>query len=84
MSEFYRMRDIDNRDDDGTPFEVTAPTLAEFIPYVDGPLRGDVIGADGAESVDAAIDYLRRERFDLAAQELRGVGVYISVGVSDG
>lgn len=83
MSESYRLQDSDNRDDSGAAFEFEVPTLAEMIPYVDGALRGDVIGAGGAESVDATIGYLRRERFDLAEQELRRLGVYISVEVSD-
>lgn len=39
--EMYRLRDIDNRGDDGAPFEFTVPTLTEVVPYVDGPLRGD-------------------------------------------
>ena len=82
MSESYRLRDMDNRDDDGAPFEFTTNTLAEMIPYVDGPLRSDV-AVDGIEAVDGAIDYLRRERFDLAKQELRNLGVYISVEVGD-
>jgi len=74
---------MDNRDDSGAAFEFEVPTLAEMIPYVDGALRGDVTAASGAESVDATIGYLRRERYDLAEQELRRLGVYISVEVSD-
>lgn len=82
-SEAYTLRDIDNRDEDGAPFEFTVSTLAEMIPYVDGALRGDVLGS-GVEHIDVAIDYLRRERFDLAEQELRKVGVYIRLEVLEG
>lgn len=82
MSEFYRLRDIDNRDDAGAPFEFDVPTLAEMVPYVDGPLRGDV--HEGSHwHVNAAIDALRREWFPTAEEHLRAVGVYISLEVRD-
>lgn len=59
MSEYYVLRDIDNRDDAGAPWECGSPTLAGFIEYVDGPLRGDLTN-DGAKGVaDEAIDALR-------------------------
>lgn len=78
MTEEYLLQDPDNRDEDGAPLVLRASLLAEFIPYVDGPLRSDT-HERGLEHVDSAIDYLRRERFDLAEQELRKVGVYISL-----
>lgn len=37
----YTLRDIDNRDDDWTPFEATG-TLAELAGYIDGPLLADL------------------------------------------
>ena len=78
MSEFYVLKDMDNRDEDQRPFEVKAPTLAEFVGYVDGPLRSDV-REEARESVDEAIDALRRENFPLAQQWLRELGVYLSL-----
>lgn len=82
MSESYRLQDSDNRDDSGAAFEFEVPTLAEMIPYVDGALRGDV--HEGSHwHIDRAVEALRRERFDLAQQELRSVGVYITLEMSD-
>ena len=77
MSEYYVLRDMDNRGGDGDPWETTSSTLSGFIGYVDGPLRGDVTTDAGREAVDEAIDALRRENFPLAEQRLREVGVYI-------
>ena len=77
MSEWYVLRDVDNRDGDGEPWDTTSDQLAGFIGYVDGPLRSDVTTDEGREAVDEAIDALRREDFPLAEQRLREVGVYI-------
>lgn len=41
MSTTYTLRDIDNRDDDGAPWETTA-TLPELAGYIDGPLLSDL------------------------------------------
>lgn len=41
MSTTYTLRDIDNRDDDWTPFETTGP-LPELAGYIDGPLLSDL------------------------------------------
>ncbi|MCM1011921.1 hypothetical protein [Brevibacterium sp. XM4083] len=48
-STMWRMRDTDNRDDDGGPYEiVNYPT--EIAEYVDGPVRSDLtFHADSAE-----------------------------------
>lgn len=82
MSEIYRLRDIDNRDDTGAPFEFTVPTLTEMIPYVDGPLRSDIWNPEGKETIDEAVDALRREWFPTAEARLRELGVYISLEVN--
>ena len=79
MSETYCLRDMDNRDDDGVPFEFSVPTLAEMIPYVDGALRGDVRDPEGQEAVDEAVDALRREWFQTAQARLKELGVYIDL-----
>lgn len=81
MSEQYKLRDIDNRDDSGAPFEFTVASLAEMVPYVDGTLRGDVHDPEGREAVDEAVDALRREWFPTAEARLRELGVYISLEV---
>ena len=79
MGEHYLLLDLDNRDDDGNGFHIKATSLAEFIPYVAGPLRGDMTGPEGREHCENAIDYLRRERFDLARQALQECGVCLSI-----
>lgn len=83
MSENYVLRDIDNRDDDGAPYEFTVTSLAEMIPYVDGPLRSDITGAEEREELDETIEHLRRERFDLAEPRLRELGVYIRLEIGE-
>lgn len=74
----YLLRDRDNRDDDWAPWEIRAKMLAEFVPYVDGPLRGDVRGDEGIDAVDRAVRALTAEDFAVAESSLRRVGVYIS------
>ncbi|MBG6083259.1 hypothetical protein [Zhihengliuella flava] len=80
-TELYRLRDLDNRDENGAPFEFSVPTLTEMIPYVDGPLRSDMTSDEGHGRVDQAIDALRRENFPVAEQRLRECGVYINLEV---
>lgn len=76
--EVYRLCDIDNRDEDGAPHEFTAPTLAAIIPYIDGAVRADVVfGA--RDHVDAAVDALCRENYELARQHLREIGCYLTL-----
>ena len=77
MSEYYVLRDVDNRDDQGEPWETESPTLAGFISYVDGPLREDLATNEAKEKCDEAIEALRRENFPTAQEHLRQLGVYI-------
>lgn len=79
MGEHYLLLDFENRDDDGSGFHIKATSLAEFIPYVAGPLRDDMTGLEGREHCEDVIDYLRRERFDLARQALQQCGVHLSI-----
>ncbi|AOE44083.1 hypothetical protein SEA_BLINO_67 [Gordonia phage Blino] len=44
----WRLRDVDNRGPDGEPHEVTGAPK-DLIAYLDGPVRRDLIGAQGAE-----------------------------------
>lgn len=78
MTEYYILRDMDNRDEYQRPFEVKAPTLTELVGYVDGPVRGYVDEED-RDVVDEAIDALRRENFPMAQQWLRELGVYLNL-----
>lgn len=82
MSEYYVLRDVDNRGDDGEPWEVRSWTLSGFVSYVDGPLRGDVAGI-AAYKVDRAIEALNREDFPTAESLLRELGVYLRLEVGD-
>ena len=79
MSEYYVLRDVENRDDQGEPWEIASPTLTGFIGYVDGPLRDDVLTPKDLEDVDAALEALRREWFPDAEKHLRKVGVYLHI-----
>lgn len=40
------LRDVDNRDDNGAPFEFTG-TREQIVGYLDGPLRGDLLDKGG-------------------------------------
>lgn len=83
MNEHYRLLDVYNQDDAGNIVELRATTLTEFIPYVDGPLRGDMRTDFGRESCDVAIGLLRRERFDLANRQLAKCGCYLTLEAGD-
>lgn len=83
MSEYYVLRDMDNRDDNGEPWETTSPTLAGFIPYIDGPVRDDTT-VQGQEKLEKSIDALRRENFPLADAHLRELGIYIRLEHQEG
>lgn len=82
MNEYYVLRDVDNRGDDGEPLEMRSWTLAGFVGYVNGPLRGDVAGIS-AYKVDRAIEALNREDFPPAESLLCQLGVYLSLEVGD-
>lgn len=83
MNKCYVLTDPDNRDGDGSTWEITSPTLAGFVGYVDGPLRDDLTN-DGAKGVaDEAIDALRRENFSTAKNLLHELGVYIHLEVEE-
>lgn len=83
MNEYYRLVDMDNRDDAGNGFELRVTTLKELIPYVAGPLREDMRTAFGREACDVAIGYLRLERFDMAKIQLANCGCYLTLEVGD-
>lgn len=71
------LRDVDNRDDDGTPF-VLEGTLEQAIAYLDGPVRRDAL--NGSEYlVDNVIAMLQAGDFYGAANLGRmTLGIYLS------
>lgn len=70
----YTMRDVDNRDDAGAPFEFTG-TLTQIAEYVDKPLRGDITNP-GDVDIDGLVKRLRAG--DLPDLDLRELGVYVT------
>ncbi|MGJ3403238.1 hypothetical protein [Glutamicibacter sp. Je.9.36] len=82
MSTTITLRDMDNRDDAGAPFEFT-DTTDQAIKYIDGPLRKDI--REGGPLVDRLIALLRANVHGSAIAMARHWGVYLSVdsGTSD-
>lgn len=74
----YVLRDIDNRGDDGEPWETTG-TLAELSGYVDGPLRGD-LRDEARANLDPIVAEMREGRLSEAHRlDLqRRTAVYLS------
>lgn len=70
------LRDIDNRDADGAPYEVTTD-VESVIGYLDGPLRSDVV-ADSHADLDEAIEHVRAGRIDVANGLLRSMAIYLT------
>lgn len=62
------LRDIDNRDDDGAPFEATGPA-EQIIRYLDGALRNDLTFDADASAIDDAIAAIRRGDIPRASAE---------------
>lgn len=70
------LRDIDNRDDDGGPYEFSG-TTDQICGYLDGPLRGDLRDASSVD-VDSAIAAVRAADLATANKILnRDAGVYL-------
>jgi len=76
------LRDMDNRDGDGAPFEFIG-TVGRAIGYIDGPLRKDLRESD--PMVDRVIGLLRANVFGSAITMAKQWGLYLSVdpGTSD-
>jgi hypothetical protein len=71
------LRDIDNRGDDGAPYEFTG-TAEQIIGYLDGPLRRD-LRDDSALDIEGAIAAIRRDDLITANGILnRGAAVHLS------
>ncbi|QDB74569.1 hypothetical protein SEA_MELBA_65 [Gordonia phage Melba] len=70
----WRLRDVDNRGPDGEPHEITG-TPDELIAYLDGPVRRDLIGAQGAELLTQLIAAYNAGDIDTA----RTIGPKLSI-----
>lgn len=72
------LRDIDNRDDNGAPYEITT-SVESVIGYLDGPLRRDLSDQEiGGPDIDEAIEHLRAGRIDEANALVNHMSVQLS------
>ncbi|MBB1512001.1 hypothetical protein H5399_05200 [Tessaracoccus sp. MC1627] len=77
MTDLYVLRDIDNRDDDGAPYETEPTTLADLANYIDGPLLSDLTDYGGDEVRQIAAE-MRGGRFsDESRARLRELSVHV-------
>lgn len=77
------LRDVDNRDENGAPYEITA--AAESVAeYIGGPLRSDLTEAALHElDLDAAIEHVLAGRLAEANAILNPMSVYLSAHPTD-
>ena len=74
----YILRDVDNRDEDGAPYETEPTTLADLANYVDGPLISDLTNPSDADEVRQIAAEMREGRLsDASDARLRELLVYI-------
>jgi hypothetical protein len=71
------LRDLDNRDDAGTPFEFTG-TQQKVASYLDGPVRRDLIETAIPE-LDTAIAHIHAAELAQAASILRRFAITLAV-----
>jgi len=77
------LRDVDNRDADGAPYEFTG-SLDQVAAYLDGPLRSDLSDPEeSAEDLDAAIAHVRGGRLASANLILKPMSIYLSTHPND-
>ncbi len=77
MNGLYILRDIDNRDENGAPWE-TAGTLQALAKYVGGALLKDITDNEAAEDIRAvAAEMERGVLSDESQARLKEVGVYV-------
>ena len=69
------LRDIDNRDGDGAPYEFTG-TAEEICGYLDGPLRRDLTNNHDDDLFDA-MEAVGRGDIDAANAILRPMSVHL-------
>ena len=76
-TDLYILRDIDNRDDSGAPYETKPTTLAGLAGYIDGPLLSDLTDYGGDEVRQIAAEMREGRLSDEAEARLRELLVYI-------
>ena len=77
------MRDLDNRDEDGAPYEFTG-SLDQVAGYLDGPLRSDLTDpAASAADLDAAIEHVRGGRLASANLLLKPMSIRLDSHPTD-
>ena len=78
MTDLYILRDVDNRDDSGAPYETEPTTLANLAGYIDGPLLSDLTDPSNADEVRRIAAEMREGRLsDESDARLRELMVYI-------
>ena len=78
MTDLYVLRDIDNRDDDGAPYETEPTTLANLAGYIVGALLSDLTDpSDGDELRRVAAEMREGRLSDESDARLRELLVYI-------
>lgn len=83
MSELWVLRDIDNRDDGGAPYETEPTTLADLANYVDGALLSDLTDYGGGEVRQIAAEMREGLLSDESTARLRELMVYIRKAEGD-
>lgn len=77
-TDHYILRDIDNRDDSGSPYETEPTTLAALAGYIDGPLISDLTDPSDADEVRLVAAEMREGQLsDESNARLRELMVYI-------
>lgn len=78
MTDLYILRDVDNRDDSGAPYETEPATLADLAGYIDGPLLSDLTNpSDDDEVLQIAAEMREGRLSDESDARLRELLVYI-------
>lgn len=82
--DLYILRDIDNRDDSGAPYETEPTTLADLANYVDGPLLSDLTDPGDGDEIRRIAAEMREGRLsDESNARLRELMVRIRKAADD-
>ena len=83
-TDHYILRDVDNRDDSGAPYETEPTTLAALANYIDGALLSDLTDPSNADEVRRVAAEMREGRLsDESDARLRELMVYIRKAADD-
>lgn len=74
MTRRITLRDLDNRDADGAPYEFTG-TPVKVISYLDGPVRGDIHTPESTARLDEAIAAIRAGDITTANEHLTALSI---------